>query len=157
MEPTFKMNKHQIQQISDILYTESNVKAVSYINNLQTEDELFVLLDNFNWDNGFEMPQAVIDHSKCTLSIALLAFYRADGIRYLLDAEATYSNSLSKEWEDFVKDVYDKIIRKKFPNGNITFQPEITRIQKFKLKKLKPALNPIFLDGISGKDLNIII
>ena len=151
------MNKHQIQQISDILYTESNVKAVSYINNLQTEDELFVLLDNFNWDNGFEMPQAVIDHSKCTLSIALLAFYRADGIRYLLDAEATYSNSLSKEWEDFVKDVYDKIIRKKFPNGNITFQPEITRIQKFKLKKLKPALNPIFLDGISGKDLNIII
>lgn len=157
MEPTFKMNKHQIQQISDILYTESNVKAVSYINNLQTEDELFVLLDNFNWDNGFEMPQAVIDHSKCTLSIALLAFYRADGIRYLLDAEAAYSNSLSKEWEDFVKDVYDKIIRKKFPNGNITFQPEITRIQKFKLKKLKPALNPIFLDGISGKDLNIII
>lgn len=157
MEPTFKMNKHQIQQISDILYTESNVKAVSYINNLQTEDELFVLLDNFNWDNGFEMPQAVIDHSKCTLSIALLAFYRADGIRYLLDAEAAYSNSLSKEWEDFVKDVYDKIIRKKFPNGNITFQPEITRIQKFKLKKLKLALNSISIDGVSGKDLNIVI
>ena len=44
MEPTFKMNKHQIQEISDILYTESNAKAVSYINSLQTEDELFLLM-----------------------------------------------------------------------------------------------------------------
>ena len=157
MEPTFKMNKHQIQEISDILYTESNARAVSYINSLQTEDELFVLLDNFNWNNGFEVPQAVIEHSKCTLSIALLAFYSADGIRYLLEAEAAFANSLSKEWEDFVKDVYDRIIRRKFPDGNISFRPEITRIQKFKLKKLKPALNPIFIDGVSGKDLNILI
>ena len=77
--------------------------------------------------------------------------------RYLLDAEAAFANSLSKEWEDFLKDVYDKIIRRKFSNGNIYFRPEITRIQKFELKKLKPASNPIFLDGVSGKDLNIVI
>ena len=77
--------------------------------------------------------------------------------RYLLDAEAAFANSLSKEWEDFVKDVYDKIIRRKFSNGNISFRPEITRIQKFKLKKLKLALNPIFIDGVSGKDLNIVV
>ena len=77
--------------------------------------------------------------------------------RYLLDAEAAFANSLSKEWEDFLKDVYDKIIRRKFSNGDISFRLEITRIQKFKLKKLKPALYPTFLDGISGKDLNIII
>ncbi len=62
-----------------------------------------------------------------------------------------------KEWEEFVKDVYDKIIRRRFPNGNISFQPEIMGIQKFKLKKLKPALNPTFIDGILGKDLNIVI
>ena len=157
MELSLEMDNHQLQEISDILYAESNAKAVSYIKSLQTEDELFVLLDNFNWDNGFEVPQAVIEHSKCTLSIALLAFYRADGIRYLLNAEASFANSSSKEWEDFVKDVYVKIFRKRFPNGNISFQPEIMGIQKFKLKKLKPALNPTFIDGILGKDLNIVI
>ncbi len=157
MELSLGIDNHQIQKISDILYTESNAKAVSYINSLQTEDELFVLLDNYNWDNGFEVPQAVINHSKYTLSIALLAFYRADGIRYLLNAEAAFANSSSKEWEDFVKDVYVKIFRKRFPNGNISFQPEITRIQKLKLKKLKLALNSIFIDGVSGKNLNIII
>ena len=118
---------------------------------------MFVLLDNFNWDNGFEVPQAVIEHSKCTLSIVLLSSYRAAGIRYLLEAEAAFVNSSSKEWEEFVKDVYDRIIRRKFPDGNISFRPEITRIQKFKLKKLKSALNPLFIDGVSGKDLNIVI
>ena len=157
MELSLGMDNHQLQKISDILYAESNAKAVSYIKSLQTEDELFVLYDNFNWDNGFEVPQAVIEHSKCTLSIALLAFYRADGIRYLLDSEAAFVNFSSKEWEEFIKDVYDKIIRRRFPNGNISFQPEIMRIQKFKLKKLKSALNPIFIDGVSGKDLNIVI
>ena len=151
------MDKYQIQQISDILYAESNAKAVASLEQLQTEDELFVLLDNFNWNNGFEVPKAVLNHSKCSLSVALLAFYRADGIRYLLEGEAAFANSLSKEWECFVKDVYTKILRGQFPSGAISFQPEITKIQKFKLKKLKPEIDERFLEGISGKDLNVVI
>ena len=151
------MDNRQIQQISDILYAESNAKAVASLDQLQTEDELFVLLDNFNWDNGFEVPKVVLNHSKCSLSVALLAFYRADGIRYLLEGEAAFANSLSKEWEGFVKDVYAKILRGQFPSGTISFQPELTKIQKFKLKKLKPEIDEVFLDGILGKDLNVVI
>ena len=151
------MDNRQIEQIADILYAESNAKAVASLEQLQTEDELFVLLDNFNWDNGFEVPDAVLTHSKCSLSVALLAFYRADGIRYLLEGEAAFANPLSKEWEVFVKDVYTKILRGQFPSGTISFQPEITKIQKFKLKKLKPEIDERFLEGISGKDLNVVI
>ena len=151
------MDKYQIQQISDILYAESNAKAVASLEQLQTEDELFVLLDNFNWNNGFEVPKAVLTHPKCSISVALLDFYRADGIRYLLEGEAAFANLLSTEWEDFVKNVYTKILRGQFPSGTISFQPEITKIQKFKLKKLKPEIDEVFLDGISGKDLNVVI
>ena len=151
------MDNRQIQQISDILYAESNTKAVASLKQLQTEDELFVLLDNFKWDNGFEVPKAVLNHSKCSLSVALLAFYRADGIRYLFEGEAAFANPLSKEWEGFVKDVYTKILRGQFPSGAISFQPEITKVQKFKLKKLKPEIDERFLEGISGKDLNVVI
>ena len=151
------MDNQQIQQIADILYAESNAKAVASLEQLQTEDELFVLLDNFNWNNGFEVPKAVLTHSKCSLSVALLAFYRADGIRYLLEGEAAFANSLSMEWEGFVKNVYTKILRGQFPSGTISFQPEITKIQKFKLKKLKPEIDERFLEGISGKDLNVVI
>lgn len=151
------MDNQQIQQIADILYAESNAKAVASLEQLQTEDELFVLLENFNWDNGFEVPKAVLNHSKCSLSVALLAFYRADGIRYLLEGEAAFANPLSKEWEVFVKDVYTKILRGQFPSGTISFRPEITKVQKFKLKKLKPEIDERFLEGISGKDLNVVI
>lgn len=139
------------------MYAESNAKAVASLKQLQTEDELFVLLDNFNWNNGFEVPKAVLNHAKCSLSVALLAFYRADGIRYLFEGEAAFANPLSMEWEGFVKDVYAKILRGQFPSGTISFQPEITKIQKFKLKKLRPEIDEVFLDGISGKDLNMII
>ena len=151
------MDNQQIQQIADILYAESNAKAVASLEQLQTEDELFVLLDNFNWNNGFEVPKAVLNHSKCSLSVALLTFYRADGIRYLLEGEAAFANLLSTEWEGFVKNVYTKILRGQFPSGTISFQPEITKIQKFKLKKLKPEIDEVFLDCISGKDLNVVI
>lgn len=151
------MDNRQIDQIADILYSENNAKVVASLKQFQTEDELFVLLDNFNWDNGFEVTKAVLSHSKCSLSVALLAFYRADGIRYLLEGEAAFENSLSEEWEGFLKDVYTRIIRGQFPSGTISFQPEITKIQKFKLKKLRPEIDEVFLDGISGKDLNVVI
>lgn len=151
------MGNRQIQQIADILYAESNTKAVASLKQLQTEGELFVLLDNFNWNNGFEVPKAVLSHSKCSLSVALLAFYRADGIRYLLEGEEAFENSLSEEWEVFLKDVYTRILRGQFPSGTISFQPEITKVQKFKLKKLKPEIDEVFLEGISGKDLNVVI
>ena len=38
-----------------------------------------------------------------------------------------------------------------------SLEPEITKIQKFKLKKLKPEIDERFLEGISGKDLNVVI
>ena len=125
------------------------------VKSINSEDELFVLLDNYNWDNGFEVPEAIINHPNCTLSVALLAFHRADGIQYILEGEAIFANRLSKSWGKFIKEVYDKILKKKYPKGSISFQPEITKIQKFKLNKLIPNLDSFILDGVLGKDLHI--
>ena len=149
------MDVTKLNKLSYILYTESNAEAVELVKSINSEDELFVLLDNYNWNNGFEVPEAIITHPNCTLSVALLAFHRADGIQYLLEGEAVFANRLSKSWEDFIKEVYNKILKKKYPNGSISFQPEITKIQKFKLNKLTPNLDPIILDGVLGKDLHI--
>ena len=149
------MDAEQLKKLSDILYFESKAEAVKLIQSINSEDELFVLLDNYNWDNGFEVPEAIINHPNCTLPVALLAFHRADGIQYLLEGEAIFANRLAKSWEDFIKEVYNKILKKKYPNGSISFQPEITKIQKFKLNKLNPNLDSIILDGVLGKDLHI--
>ena len=149
------MDEIKLNKLSYILYSESNDKAVELVKSINSEDELFVLLDNYNWYNGFEVPEAIINHPNCTLPVTLLAFHRADGIQYLLEGEAVFANRLSKSQEDFIKEVYNKILKKKYPNGSISFQPEITKIQKFKLNKLTPNLDPIILDGVLGKDLHI--
>ena len=150
-----KMDETKLNKLSYILYSESNDKAVELVKSINSEDELFVLLDNYNWYNGFEVPEAIINHPNCTLPVTLLAFHRADGIQYLLEGEAIFANRLSKSWKDFIKEVYDKILKKKYPNGSISFQPEITKIQKFKLNKLNPNFDSFILDGVLEKDLHI--
>ena len=87
--------------------------------------------------------------------IIITGIHRADGIQYLLEGEAVFANRLSQSWENFIKEVYDKILKKQYPNGSISFQPEITKIQKFKLNKLNPNLDSFILDGVLGKDLHI--
>lgn len=149
------MDATKLNKLSNILYSESNAEAMKLVKSIDSEDELFVLLDNYNWDNGFEVPEAIINHPNCTLSVALLAFHRADGIQFLLKGEAVFANRLSKSWEDFIKEVYDKILRKQYPKGSISFQPEITKIQKSKLNKLNPNLDSSILDEVLGKDLHI--
>ena len=151
------MDAVQLKRLSNILYLESKVEAVKLVQSINSEDELFVLLDNYNWDNGFEVPGAIITHPNCTLPIALLAFYRADGIQYLVEREDAFANPLSKSWETFIKGVYDKISTEQYPNGSISYQPEITNIQKFKLMKLHPNLSSFILDGVSGKDVHILL
>ena len=151
------MDEIKLNKLSYILYSESNDKAVELVKSINSEDELFVLLDNYNWNNGFEVPEAIITHPNCTLSVALLAFHRADGIQYLLEGEAVFANRLSKSWEDFIKEVYNNILRKQYPKGSISFQPEITKIQKFKLNKSNPYLDSFILDGVLGKDLHIYL
>jgi hypothetical protein len=151
------MDDVQLKKLSDALHSENKSEVVKLVHSINAEEELFVLLDNYNWDNGFEVPEAIITHTNCTLSVALLAFYRADGLRYLFEGEDAFANPLSKSWETFIKEVYDRILKEYYPIGNISYDPEITNIQKFKLKKLHPNLSSFILDGVSGKDLHILL
>lgn len=151
------MEIEQLKTISYILNSENVNETFEIIRTISNADELFVLLDNYNWDNGFEIPTEILSNPNCTLSTALLAFYRADGFRYLSEGDSIFENRLTKDWEIFLKSVMRRILNKEFPLGDIAFNPELTKIQKFKLKKLNPELDPVLIDGIQGKDLNIII
>ena len=41
------MDAKQLKKLSDILRSESNTEAVKKVKSIMTEDELFVLLDNY--------------------------------------------------------------------------------------------------------------
>ena len=73
--------------IIDHLYNDNIPQAVKFVKNLNDEASLFTYSCNYNWDNGFEVPQAILQNKNCSLSIALFLFHSADGILYLESKE----------------------------------------------------------------------
>lgn len=49
------MDAIKLNKPSYILYSESNAETVKLVQSISSEDELFIFLDNYNWDNGFEV------------------------------------------------------------------------------------------------------
>jgi len=146
------MDENKIVNVKALLYDTDNGEVKRTI--FQTEDQeiLYVYAYNYNWDNGFDIPQAVLDNEKCDLSIALLIFYRADGLRYLEDKS---DNANLPQWSSFIKRLYDSILTGKYQRGEIEFKVPLSKVQFFKLKKIITEEENIFTENIEGKCLNI--
>ncbi len=146
------MDENKISSVKSLLYDTDNDEVKRTI--FQTEDQeiLYVYAYNYNWDNGFDIPQAVLDNEKCDLSIALLIFYRADGLSYLEDKS---DNANLPQWSSFIKRLYDSILTGKYQRGEIEFKVPLSKVQFFKLKKIITEEENIFTENIEGKCLDI--
>ena len=60
------------------LYHKDVKETLSSCTNSAT---LHVYAFNYNWNDGFDLPQTIIDNPACTLGTALMIFYLADGYR----------------------------------------------------------------------------
>ena len=114
---------------------------------------LHVILANYNWNNGFEVPQIIIENKHCDLGTALMAFYLADGYR-LLESKDQFLASPNNEWKNFLTILYNKIEKNDFKEKNISYTPKLSKIQLYKLKKNNPAASSVFF-GISGVEIEV--
>ena len=146
------MDENKISSVKALLYDTDNGEVKRTI--FQTEDQeiLYVYAYNYNWDNGFDILQTVLDNEKCDLSIALLIFYRADGLRYLEDKS---DNANLPQWSSFIKRLYDSILTGEYQRGEIEFKVPLSKVQLFKLKKVTTEEENIFTENIEGKCLDI--
>lgn len=146
------MDENKISSVKALLYDTDNDEVKRTI--FQTEDQeiLYIYAYNYNWDNGFDIPQTVLDNEKCDLSIALLIFYRADGLSYLEDKS---NNANLPQWSSFIKRLYDSILTGKYQRGEIEFKVPLSKVQVFKLKKLITEEENIFTENIEGKCLDM--
>lgn len=146
------MDENKILDVKALLYDADNDEVKRAI--FQTEDQeiLYVYAYNYNWDNGFDIPQAVLDNEKCDLSTALLIFYKADGLSYL--ANKTENRNLP-QWSFFIKRLYDSILLGNYQRGEIEFKVPLSKVQLFKIKKAITKEENIFTENIEGKCLNI--
>ena len=90
------------------------------------------LLNEYNWDEGFDLPEELLKNPECDLALALEIFYLADGYSYLTDKSKDTS---LKAWKLFVEKLYEDILEGKYSQTASTFENPLTKVQRYKLKK----------------------
>lgn len=149
------MEANQLAKVKSLLYdeyTDDEVRAI--VSQIDDREVLYVYTYNYNWDNGYEIPQLVLDNDNCDLSIALLVFYRADGISYLYDK--SYNERLP-QWSCFIKKLYDSILGGKYESGEIEFKVPLSKVQLYKLKKILTEKENIFVENIEGYSIDVLL
>lgn len=109
-----------------------------------TSAALSAFLQEYNWDDGVEVPYFMMQHPNCTLGIALELFYLSEGLEIL---EEDFYDSFSEEWVAFVELLYHKILKQEFPKGDISFRVPLNQLQKRRLKD-QHSLADVFLTDI---------
>lgn len=135
--------------ITNHLYNDSITQAVKYAESIADEETLFVYAYNYNWDNGFDVPTAILKNRNCSLSIALMIFTSADGILYLEDKKTEEGTST---WKNYISNLYNEIINNKFSSGKTAFNPQLSKVQEYKIKKILDDNELIFITPIDGID-----
>lgn len=65
-------------RVEEILNNCNSEKRIELVNQLDNATDLFDLITNYNWGDGFELPLAVMQHKECDLGIALMLFWEND-------------------------------------------------------------------------------
>lgn len=139
-------------KVKELLYEENKKKSIEYLTSCQTDEELYVFAYNYNWEDGFEIPQAILDNKNCSLSTSLLIFHLADGMRKFDD---DFDSVKLKRWKDFVNKLYKSIVDGKYKKNDVGFIVPMSKVEIYKTKKILNEKELVFVTSIDGDDYNI--
>ena len=140
--------------IQNLLYNMSHMDVKETLSSCTNSATLHVYAFIYNWNDGFDLPQTIIDNPACTLGTALMIFYLADGYRFLSEKNET---SDIPEWLSFISELYTRICNGKYNDASIAFYVPLSKVQIFKLKKQLNENEQIFITPIEGEDFNISV
>lgn len=147
------MDNEKIQYVSNFIYNMSLNEKLVEAENIDDSDLLHLIMYNYNWDDGFEIPNLVIENQNCEMSTALMIFYSAGGEEVLADKQliATNKNDRLK----FMSELYNSIIANGFSRGDIYFEPPLTKVELYKLKKILADSESVFIESIGNRKIEI--
>lgn len=134
----------------EFLDYDSISELTEKLNTVSDSELLHLILLDYNWDDGLEIPQAIMENKCCELSTALEMFYLAEGLDYLENKdECDFADDT--EWLGLVERLYSGIMQGKFTKGSIEFAPPLSKVQIFKLKKIIEDDEMIFIQPVAGR------
>lgn len=148
------MDEKDIIFLEQLLYSTDKDDVVNHLNDIESSLLLHCFAANYNWNSGFDIPTVILENKSCDFGTGLLMFHYSDGYR-LLENPNEISSSPLEEWKDFLRKTYNKLVSFNFNSQDISFDPELTKIQKYKLKKNNPDLPDILISKSPGKVIDI--
>src|SRR5688572_915323 len=82
-------------------------ERVREVANLETAQELKELAEYYNWDDGMSIPNAIVNHPKCDLGVALTLFWLAEAQCWITDQTAP--DEYNREWAEFCESITERI------------------------------------------------
>nr|WP_235792310.1 DUF4274 domain-containing protein [Virgibacillus sp. NKC19-16] len=95
-----------------------------------------------------------MENKFCDFGTGLLMFYYSDGYRKLEKPEEVLNSSL-EEWKNYLNKVYNKLVNREFSSQNISFDPGLSKIEKFKLKKKDFDIPDMLIEKSPGEIVEI--
>lgn len=140
-------------QVAELLDIDNQNMLLNKVAEITDQHVLHLLGRSYNWDDGFAVPEAIINNPNCCLSTALELFYLADGARYLKD-KLDIEKSALESWRNFILNLYNKIAHGNFKRSNIRFVPPLSKVEIYKMKKGVDTSEYIFIEEIDGENLD---
>lgn len=109
-----------------------------------TSKSLNDFIEEYNWDDGFEVPYYVMNHVNCDLGTALKMFYLSEGLEILDDGFYDFFN---KKWVCFVELLYLKIKNHEYKIMDNSYKIPLSQEEKERLIKDERITN-VFLTDI---------
>lgn len=79
-------------------HVEDVTERLAIVAALDSDESLRVLLEHYNWDDGFVIPTAIAEHPKCGWATAQELFVSSDAERFAAGGAAAHG---SAEWGAF--------------------------------------------------------
>jgi len=142
--------------VKELIYEVDEKRRMNFICSCNDSETLHLYAYNYNWCDGFNEPIAIIKNPACSMSTALTMFYLADGVEYLSDPEQEV-DEYQADWLEFVMTLYHRIIAHDFIDASIKFEPPITNIELYNMKKDLSDEESIFYTPIEGIDCDVYV
>jgi hypothetical protein len=122
-----KLAPEQRERVDKIVHAETPAEAVRLVVSIRSPEELHAVMLKYNWDDGFEMPMAVLDHPECERATASLIFINAQGLTDMATAKGKHSVLLRR--------VADLLLSGGLPELRIAYRPQINSAELYHLQK----------------------
>ena len=111
-----KISEEKRQRVLQIFTGEA------WLENLKSAEEIHVFAANFNWDNGYEWLNWIIDHPLCSRGTALMLYWLSEPVYYLKKDVLEISEYQLNGFK-FVHKLQNKYLNNGFADYNIGFDP----------------------------------